>query len=104
MKFFEYHNSQFQIPIEIRVAHKNYWRKLAKPGSWWSGAERILIAEASRGALNCAFCKERKMSLSPSSIEGQHDPVDGLSQIAIDAVHRVVTDQTRKTQILISEN
>ncbi len=104
MKFFEYDNSQFYIPEEIRIAYKNYWRKLAKPGSWWNGAERISIAEASRGALNCSFCMERKMALSPNSIEGEHDPVDGLSQIAIDAVHRVITDQTRITQELINEN
>ena len=104
MEFFEYDNSQFYIPEEIRIAYKNYWRKLAKPGSWWNGAERISIAEASRGALNCSFCMERKMALSPNSIEGEHDPVDGLSQIAIDAVHRVITDQTRITQELINEN
>ncbi|MBE65221.1 MAG: hypothetical protein CMQ30_00925 [Gammaproteobacteria bacterium] len=104
MRFFEYHNSQFDISDELRTVYINYWRKLAKPGSWWSGVERIAIAEASRGALKCLFCLKRKKSLSPYSIEGEHDSVDGLSQIAIDAVHRVVTDQTRITQKLISEN
>ena len=104
MALFDYKNSQFEISDEIKVAHRNYWQKLASPGSWWSGTERVSIANATRGAFSCAFCKERKMALSPYNLQGSHDPVDGLSQTVIDAVHRVVTDQSRITQTYINEN
>ncbi len=89
------------VPVraDIGEAHAEYWRRLAAPGTWWTGAERVAIAAESRAALDCKLCRERKVALSPNSVVGEHDTAPGstecLPSAAIDAVHRIVTDAAR---------
>ena len=47
MNDFEYSDSPYPIREDIKEAHKEYWQRLCRPGSWWTGAERIAIAEES---------------------------------------------------------
>lgn len=89
---------------EIAEAHESYWRKLAKPGNWWTSAERIAIAAASREALDCEFCTERKAALSPYAYGGNHTSSVTLPALAVDAVHRIVTDQNRISRSYIESN
>lgn len=81
-------------------AHRRAWDRIAAPGTWWTGAERVAIAAETRAADYCAFCRKRREALSPYSEKGEHDSVTGdvLPEAAIDAVHRIVTDATRLTQ------
>lgn len=111
MTFFNYADSPYPIRSDIKVAHREYWNTLAGPGAWWSGKERIAIAGQVRNATHCAYCSERKQALSPYNFPGEHrheavaseaDTI--LPSIAIDAVHRIVTDQTRITQRYIDAN
>ncbi|MCB1645363.1 MAG: hypothetical protein KDI36_07915 [Pseudomonadales bacterium] len=44
------------------------------------------------------------MALSPYTFKGQHAAVTGLPDIWVDAVHRIVTDQTRITGDYIAAN
>lgn len=74
------------------------WRRLAEPGTWWSGAERVALAAEVRAARSCALCRERKAALSPYAIEGAHDSAGGLPEVAVDAVHRLATDAGRLTR------
>jgi len=101
MQFFDY-ASRLEDPVrdDLSEAHRRAWTRLARPGTWWTGAERVAIAAESRAATRCAICRERKTALSPFSLEGAHDQADTglLSAAAIDAVHRLVTDATRLTQ------
>lgn len=92
------------IRTDIGAAHRAYWEKLSKPGNWWNSAERIAIAEASRTALVCEFCEKRKQALSPYAFKGEHASTNGLPSAAIDAVHRIVTDQTRITAQYIDDS
>jgi hypothetical protein len=98
---FDYHRS---IRPDIAIAHRTYWQKLAKPGSWFTSAQRIAIAAASREASDCHFCIARKGALSPYAFPGEHASSVDLSAVVVDAVHRVMTDQTRITQQFIDNN
>jgi hypothetical protein len=104
MAHFEYRDAAFPIRDDIRAAHRAYWRALARPGSWWSGAQRIAIARESRNAIICAFCAKRKQALSPYALEGTHTHANELPIAAVDAVHRIVTDQTRITRRWVEDN
>lgn len=105
MTFFNYEDSPYSIREEIKQAHREYWQKLANPGSWWTGEQRIAIAAQVRNALCCDFCDKRKTALSPNSIKGEHNHSSKLLDLlAIDAVHRIVTDQGRITQTYVNDN
>lgn len=98
MNYFSYSNSPYPIRDDIKLEHQQYWQRLAQAGSWWTGAERIAIAAESRQASHCDLCAQRRQALSVSSVEGEHDRSSELAELAVDAVHRIVTDQTRITQ------
>ncbi len=95
---FSYAGSPFVVRPDIVEAHRHYWAELAKPGSWWTGAGRVAIADAVRGTRACALCQRRKQALSPYAIEGEHDGGGALPEVALDAVHRVVSDASRLTR------
>jgi hypothetical protein len=85
------------LPIRpgLASAIAEAWTRLAGPGTWWSGAERMAIATDARNASGCRLCKERKQALSPYAAKGVHDSLGNLSGDAIEAVHRLVTDASR---------
>jgi hypothetical protein len=86
-------------PVPVRgdfaEAHTRFWKRLASPGAWWSGAERVAIAAEVRQAWDCALCKARKKALTPAAVGGQHDQLGALPEAAVEAIHRVVTDPGR---------
>ena len=104
MDSFTYSGSPFAIRQDLKDAYQSYWEDLASAGSWWRGAERIAIAQEVRNATSCDYCKARKEALSPYHFPGTHDSGDTLEALAVDAVHRIITDQTRITQAWIEEN
>jgi hypothetical protein len=87
------------IRTDLVLAHRRAWDRVASPGTWWTGSERVAIAAETRAADYCGFCRKRREALSPYSEKGDHDSVSGdvLPAAAIDAIHRVVTDATRLT-------
>ena len=106
---FDYADAPFAIRPDIATAHRKFWDSLATPGSWWEGSQRVAIAHASRQAVDCEFCKVRKNALSPYGSDTDHKHVDHdhageLSAAAIDAVHRIITDQNRITRQWINDN
>jgi hypothetical protein len=92
---FDYSDTSLPIPERVASAHRGAWERLARPGSWWTGAERIAIAAAVRGAADCALCVERKAALSPNAVQGTHDHAGHLPDAAIEAIHRIITDPAR---------
>lgn len=74
------------------------WHRLARPGTWWSGAERLAIAAEVRHALVCPLCAARKGALSPYTVAGEHSSVTDLPAEAIEAAHRLRTDAGRITK------
>ncbi len=104
MATFEYNNVSFPVRQDITEAHQKYWRTLAQPGSWWTGAERVAIASESRAALACDYCRARRDALSPYNFPGEHFRQSDLPEVAVDAVHRIITDQGRITRTWIDKN
>jgi len=104
MTYFSYDNSPYEIRDDIKNAHKKFWVSLSQAGNWWSGKERIAIAQEVRNANSCAFCRARKNALSPYTFKGEHNHSKNLPIVAVDAIHRIVTDQHRITQQYVNNN
>ena len=85
------------VPVsdDFAAAHTRFWRRLASPGSWWTGAERVAIAAEVRQAWHCALCQARKRALTPTAVQGLHDHLNTLPEAAVEVIHRVVTDPGR---------
>lgn len=85
------------LPPAMIEAYQRAWDRMARPGSWWTGAERVAIARACREALECRLCRERKAALSPSSAVGVHAGQDRsiLPEAIVDLIHRITTDPAR---------
>ena len=105
MDTFDYSQSPYPIRPDIRKAHQTFWQRLAEPGSWWNGAQRVAIAAESRQALTCDYCAARKQALSHYQFAGQHDTTQNLlDELAVDAIHRIITDQTRIAAHYVEQN
>ena len=87
---------------DLRAAQGRYWRRLARAGANWSGAERVAIAREARHAPGCVFCRRLRAAVSPYALAGEHDvhPESRglLPAPAVDAVHRIVNDASRLTR------
>ena len=70
---FNYSDLNIIVREDLKEAYREAWHRLAQPGSWWTGAERVAIASESRKAFDCDLCQRRKTALSPYTVEGQHD-------------------------------
>jgi hypothetical protein len=90
-----YASAPFPIRDDLAAAHIRAWARIARPGTWWDGAERVAIAAETRNALSCTLCRRRKEVLSPLAIEGPHDSLGRLPEIVVEVVHRLVTDPGR---------
>lgn len=81
----------------LPAAHARAWRRLARPGRWWSGAERVALAAEVRAAPRCPLCRARRAALSPTAVGGEHlrAGAHALPRAALEAVHRITTDPGR---------
>ena len=96
MQPFAYTNSPYPIRPDLPSAYQEAWRLLAHAGTWWTGEERVALAQEARNAQECDFCQDRAQALSPlADIPGEHNSTTQLSDTAIDVVHRLVTDASR---------
>lgn len=74
-----YRGNRPAIRDDIAQAHAEAWSRLANPGTWWNGEERVAIARETRTAVACEPCESR-------TAHPQHAV---LPQIAVDVIHRV---------------
>jgi hypothetical protein len=95
MQAISYQATLVPVRDDFAAAHTRFWARLASPGAWWTGAERVAIAAEVRHARHCALCQARKAALTPAAVTGQHDHLGALPDAAVDVVHRVVTDPGR---------
>ena len=94
-----YHHALTPVRAEFGKAHQRFWERLANPGNWWTGAQRVAIAAEARHAVHCPLCQERKTALSPYTVTGEHARVSrNLPETAVDVVHRIMTDAGRLTR------
>jgi hypothetical protein len=92
---FDYAGLALPIPDAMRAAHRGAWERLASPGAWWTGAEKVAIAAEARAARTCALCSERKAALSPNAVAGEHAASALLPAAAVEAAHRIASDPGR---------
>lgn len=93
-----YEAASFPVRADLTAAHERAWRRLAAPGAWFTGTERLAIAAEVRHATACALCRERKAALSPYAVEGKHQSLGGLRAAIVEVIHRVRTDPGRLTR------
>ena len=91
----DYRLSPLPVREDLAAAQRRAWARLAEPGEWWSGAVRIAIAEETRAAADCAFCRERKAALSPYGAAGAHSRATDLPEVLVEVIHRIRTDPGR---------
>lgn len=85
------------VPIrdDLRAAHGMVLDSIRRPGSWFTGAERVAIAAESRLALRCPLCRARKTALSPEHAKGAHATQGSLAPALVEIIHRVRSDPGR---------
>lgn len=88
-----------RYPVVVRedllAAFQSAWKMIAEPGNWYSGEQRVSVAQETRNAWDCEICRDRNAALSPNSVEHRHTASNLLSSAAIDAIHRIATDASR---------
>jgi hypothetical protein len=85
------------LRIDLRDACDAEWTRLGSPGTWWTGPERLALAEQVRLAGRCQLCTQRRASLSPAGDGGLHPATEVLPAAAVEAVHRIASDPGRLT-------
>jgi hypothetical protein len=100
---FDYSSVDYEIRQDMPDAYREVWRKIANPGNWWRGADRVAIAAEVRNARHCELCRQRKAALSPYSVNGGHKTSTNLPQVAVDAVYRITTDASRLTETWLKQ-
>ena len=81
-----------QVPAPILSAFDAVWMGLSCPGAWWTGEQRLAIAEVARGA----HPRTLGEPVPPlSDLDDQPDPA--LSPLATEVAHRVAAEAGRIT-------
>lgn len=93
----------FDVRDDILRVHRHIWERLARPGTWLAGAERVAVAAETRAAQTCTLCQERKSALSPYAVAGVHDAATALDPARVDAVHRITTDPGRLSRRILED-
>lgn len=98
MSGFDYGDAPVPVRADMIAAHNRAWRRIARPGTWFSGEIRVRIAAETRNARGCRLCAARKRALSPYGVAGDHDRSGALPDAMVEAVHRIATDPGRLTR------
>ena len=98
MNEISYSKSQYPVREDFAASHNRYWKRLAAPGSWLTGTQRVDVAKEVRQAQQCSLCRRRKEALSPYQVDGAHDVVSALPDVMVEVIHRVTTDPGRLTK------
>ncbi len=93
-----YRHSPLPVRSDLAATQQRAWARLARPGEWLSGAMRIAIAEETRAAEACEFCRERRAALSPYAVTGAHETATDLPDALVEVIHRIRTDPDRLTR------
>ncbi len=90
-----YEAAPVQIRGEIPTAHRRAWRRLAQPGTWFTGEQRLAIAAEVRKAAACQLCAVRRQAEAPDKVPGRHDSLGALPPALVEVIHRIRNDPGR---------
>jgi hypothetical protein len=82
---------------DLVAAHDRAWQRLARPGTWLDGNQRVAVAREARAVDDCPLCQRRLQALSPYGVEGRHAAPDLLAPL-VEVAHRVRSDPARLTR------
>ena len=71
LKELTYTHAALNIPAAYSEGHERYWNRLANPGNWFTGQQRVDMAKEVRQALDCKLCADRKLAVSPAMAQGE---------------------------------
>jgi hypothetical protein len=94
----DYSSARYPVRANFAESQNRYYERLAAPGTWLTGAQRVAIGKEVRKSQSCSLCSQRKAALSPYAVEGEHDRDSDLPEVMIEVVHRIVTDASRLTK------
>jgi hypothetical protein len=87
MSELSYSSASFTIRKDIVEAHRRAWQRLAHPGTWLTGTERVAIAAESRNAKKCLLCsygeKEDELRHSRNEILKKLGPKELVDSAAV---------------------
>lgn len=98
-----YELSQWIIRKDLADAHRDALNRLSRPGSWWTGEQRLSIATATRDARNCSACEQRLASISTSGCYGRHGESLILDDNVLEVVHTVARDANRLSSKAVAD-
>ena len=84
MTTFTYADAPAPVPPGMVQSHRAVWERMAKPGSWWSGEQRVAIAAQARAA--------RAARNDPPWLRKLPDPGDVLPAAAVKAARIIGAD------------
>lgn len=84
--------------LTIAEAQQQAIVAIARPGDWWTAAQRVDAWRHARDAETNPLDLERRASLSPTAVEGDHGASDELPAAAVEVVHRLASDPGRLTR------
>lgn len=83
---------------DLVAALDRTWQRLAEPGQWLTGAQRVAIARSVRQSWNCPGCGTRKAALSPYAKTVDHSDTNGdLDPEWVELIHFTIRDSGRMT-------
>ncbi|MDG2333007.1 MAG: hypothetical protein P8Q97_02165 [Myxococcota bacterium] len=85
MNSFLYASSPHAVPEEIADAHRSAWHRIASPGSWWTGTQRVEAARLARDVRS-------RRSLPPWQRTAPLSEPDILPDRAVELVLKVAVD------------
>jgi len=93
-----YDDSPFPVRDDLADAHRRAWDRIAGPGTWLTGEQRVKVMAEARRARDCAHCAEIRAALSPYAVSGTHDATGDLPPAWTEMIHRIVADPGRLTK------
>lgn len=97
------HASAIEPRADLVEALDIAWRRLAEPGEWLTGRQRIAVAKCARQAWACNGCDVRKAALSPYAPAPDHTGAADLDPAWVDVIHFTIRDSGRMTQRVYDE-
>ena len=84
MVAFSYASCGFDVRPEVEAAHEAAWVAVARPGSWWTGGQRVAIAAQARAT--------RLQRAQPPWMRTLPEPDASLPPAAVEAARKITVD------------
>ena len=60
MNAVNYSNARYPVRANFAETHNRFWDRLASPGAWLDGSQKVAVAREIRQSHDCALCQQRR--------------------------------------------